>query len=120
MNILVNALDALEERDRDRPLETIAENPSTIKIQTKRVGTDRVAICIDDNGPGIPEKIRQQVFDPFFTTKPIGKGTGIGMSISYKIITEKHDGIIDCQPSVGGGTRFIIEIPCDLKRSYER
>ena len=120
MNILVNALDALEERDRDRSLEALNQNPSTIKIQTQRVGTDRVMICIADNGPGIPEEIRQQVFDPFFTTKPVGKGTGIGMSISYKIITEKHGGILSCQSSAGEGTRFIIEIPFDLQHSSER
>ncbi|MDJ1181658.1 CHASE3 domain-containing protein [Roseofilum casamattae] len=120
MNILANALDALEERDRDRSLEAIDQNPSTIKIQTQRVGSDRVMICIEDNGPGIPETIRQQIFDPFFTTKPIGKGTGLGMSISYKIITEKHDGTFHCQSSAAEGTRFIIDIPFDLKRSSER
>lgn len=117
MNILANALDALDERDRDRTLEAIKQNPSTIKLQTQRVGTNRVRICIGDNGPGIPETILQRVFDPFFTTKPIGKGTGIGMSISYKIITEKHGGTLHCQSPAGEGTQFFIEIPSDLKRS---
>lgn len=112
MNILANALDALEDRDRERPLEAIKQNPSTIKIQTQRIGANRVAICITDNGMGIPERIRQQIFDPFFTTKPIGKGTGIGMSISHQIITEKHGGTLHCQSSASGGAQFIIEIPC--------
>lgn len=112
MNILANALDALADRDRDRPLEAMKQNLSTIKIQTQRVGADRVAICIADNGPGIPEAIRQQIFDPFFTTKPAGKGTGIGMSISHQIITEKHGGTLHCQSSTGEGAQFIIEIPC--------
>ncbi|AFY40256.1 integral membrane sensor signal transduction histidine kinase [[Leptolyngbya] sp. PCC 7376] len=120
MNILVNALDALDERDHDRPIEVLEQNPSTIKIHTQRVGIDRVTIYIDDNGPGIPEAIRQQIFDPFFTTKPIGKGTGIGMSISYQIITEKHDGILYCQSLADGGSRFIIEMPCDLEHSSEK
>ncbi len=119
MNVLANALDALEERDRDRSSEAIKKNPSVIRIQTQRAGTDRVKVCIEDNGPGIPETIRQQIFDPFFTTKPVGEGTGLGMSISYKIITEKHDGTLQCQSSDGEGTRFIIEIPFDLKRSSE-
>ena len=120
MNILVNALDALDDRDLDRSVEAIKEDPSTIKIKTQRLGTDRVMISIDDNGPGIPEEIRQRIFDPFFTTKPIGKGTGIGMSISYQIITEKHEGILHCPPFDGEGTRFIIEIPWNLKRSSEK
>ncbi|MEM0979974.1 MAG: PAS domain S-box protein [Cyanobacteria bacterium P01_H01_bin.58] len=113
MNILANALDALAERDQDRPSEAIKQNPSTIKIQTQRIGANRVAICIADNGPGIPEAIRQQIFNPFFTTKPIGKGTGIGMSISHQIITEKHGGTLCCQSSAGEGAQFIIEIPCE-------
>ncbi|MEM1308139.1 MAG: PAS domain S-box protein [Cyanobacteria bacterium P01_H01_bin.153] len=112
MNILANALDALEERDCARPLEMIKQNPSTITIQTQRIGTDRVVIWIEDNGPGIPEAIRQQIFNPFFTTKPIGKGTGIGMSISYQIITEKHGGTLRYQSPAGEGARFVIEIPC--------
>ena len=115
MNILANALDALEESDLDRSLEEIEQNPSIIKIQTQQVEDDRVMICIEDNGPGIPEEIRHQVFDPFFTTKPAGKGTGIGMSISYKIITEKHNGTLRCQSSASEGTRFVIEIPLNLE-----
>jgi two-component system NtrC family sensor kinase len=111
MNILANALDAMEERDHDRPLEEIKQRPSAIRIQTRRVGTDQVTISIADNGPGIPEKTRQRIFDPFFTTKVVGKGTGIGMSISHQIITEKHGGHIQCRSELGQGAEFIIQIP---------
>ncbi len=111
MNILANALDALEDRDRDRSLAEIKQHPSTITIQTRRVGVEHVAIVIADNGPGIPEAVRQRIFDPFFTTKPVGKGTGIGMSISHQIITEKHGGQIQCLSELGQGTEFIIQIP---------
>ncbi len=74
MNILSNALDALEERKGD------LNSTPTIWIRTKMLGNDRVTIEIEDNGPGIEEKVRQQIFDPFFTTKPVGKGTGLGLS----------------------------------------
>ena len=70
-----------------------------------------VEIAIADNGAGIPEQIQQRIFDPFFTTKPVGKGTGLGMSISYQIITEKHGGKIKCFSMFGQGTEFVIQIP---------
>jgi signal transduction histidine kinase len=82
MNIVTNALDAMEERDRTRSLEAMTKLPSTIRISTKVIKSNRVMICIADNGPGIPAAVKQRIFDPFFTTKPVGKGTGMGMSIS--------------------------------------
>ncbi|MEM6436544.1 MAG: PAS domain S-box protein [Cyanobacteria bacterium P01_D01_bin.115] len=112
MNILANALDALDQRDRDRSLDAIKQHPSIIKVQTQRVGSDRVLIRIEDNGPGISEQLQQRIFDPFFTTKPVGKGTGIGMSISHQIITEKHGGTLQCFSVPGQGAQFVIEIPC--------
>ncbi|HEY9704623.1 MAG TPA: HAMP domain-containing sensor histidine kinase, partial [Allocoleopsis sp.] len=66
---------------------------------------------IIDNGPGMTETIRQRLFDPFFTTKPVGKGTGLGMSISYQIIVEKHSGKIECISEPGKGTTFKVKIP---------
>jgi signal transduction histidine kinase len=59
----------------------------------------------------MPQDIQQQIFNPFFTTKPIGKGTGMGMSISYQIITEKHKGKLECFSTPGEGTEFVIQIP---------
>jgi signal transduction histidine kinase len=112
MNIIVNALDAMEKRDGDRPSTAIAESPSTLTLSTKLVddGT-QVMIAIADNGPGIPDTILGKIFDPFFTTKPVGKGTGLGMSISHQIITVHHHGTLSCQSTDGGGTVFTIKIP---------
>ena len=112
MNILANAIDALDERDRTCTPEEIQQNPSTIRIATEADDAlDRVTIRIVDNGPGIPEEIQNRIFDPFFTTKAIGKGTGLGMSISYQIVTEKHQGSLECISQLGVGTEFAIEIP---------
>jgi PAS domain S-box-containing protein len=111
LNILTNAIDALEERDQDRSVAEMTQIPSTIRISTKLVQFDRVVICIADNALGIPVAVKQQIFDPFFTTKPVGKGTGMGMSISYQIITENHRGSLKCFSTPGRGAKFVIEIP---------
>lgn len=112
MNILVNAIDALEDRDRDRTLTQITAQPSQIWIKTQ-VTEDRSAIqvSIRDNGPGIPAHVQPRIFDPFFTTKPVGKGTGLGMSISYQVVVDKHDGQLTCHSTMGEGSEFVIEIP---------
>lgn len=73
-----------------------------------------VAIAIEDNGPGIPSRIQSRIFDPFFTTKPPGKGTGLGLPISYQIITEMHQGHLRCVSTAGVGTTFWVEIPVKL------
>jgi two-component system, NtrC family, sensor kinase len=117
MNLLVNAIDALEaqnEAQNEAQKFATANTPSTITISTELISTDRVAIRIADNGIGMPEEIRHRIFDPFFTTKPVGKGTGMGLSISYKIITENHRGSLVCQSTPGQGTEFVIEIPLSL------
>jgi signal transduction histidine kinase len=115
MNILVNAIDALEESNTKRTYQEIEANPNQITIRTAVIDAEWVEIVIADNGPGMPEEIRQHIFDPFFTTKPIGKGTGMGMSISYQIITEKHGGKLSCFSTLGKGTEFVIQIPVRLK-----
>ncbi|MBD2576580.1 PAS domain S-box protein [Oscillatoria sp. FACHB-1406] len=111
MNILVNAIDALEERDRRRTYPEIQQHPSRIQICTEAHRAGWVSIRIKDNGSGIPPAILERIFDPFFTTKDVGKGTGLGMSISYQIIVEKHKGKIRCLSEPGAGTEFAIEIP---------
>lgn len=108
MNILGNALDALDEQSLKT--EDSAWTPK-IRIRTHLVGNSQVSIHIYDNGPGIPESIREKIFDPFFTTKAVRKGTGLGMSISHGIITEKHHGSLICQPVAPQGTQFTITIP---------
>ncbi|MBD2094298.1 HAMP domain-containing protein [Trichocoleus sp. FACHB-591] len=115
MNILVNALDALEEANADRSYAERQAHPSQITIETALMDAKWVQVAISDNGPGIPEQIKQQIFDPFFTTKPVGKGTGMGMSISYQIITEKHQGHLRCFSTPGKGTKFVIQIPIRQK-----
>lgn len=116
MNILANAIDALEEHGA-----TVAQNASeglaaaawqpTIHIQTRRTGDDSVLISFRDNGPGIPESLGDRLFEPFFTTKPVGKGTGMGMAISYDIVNRKHQGYLTYTSTPGEGTEFTIEIP---------
>ena len=115
MNILSNAIDALEERDRDRTLDDMQKNPSTLRIQT-RVIANQIAIRITDNGPGMSEATKARLFDPFFTTKPVGKGTGLGLSISYQIITERHQGQLSCT-SHPRETTFTIEIPIQKNKA---
>ncbi|OKH54706.1 hypothetical protein NIES2101_05920 [Calothrix sp. HK-06] len=106
MNILVNAIDTLEEGIRNGQVKA-----PVITIRTSVINTWGVKITIADNGCGIPEEIKQRIFDPFFTTKPVGKGTGMGMSISYQIITDKHHGKLECFSVLGQGTEFCIQIP---------
>lgn len=102
MNLLSNAIDALEEQNA--PYQEI-------EIRTERVGDQAIAIHIIDNGAGMSEDVQAQIFNPFFTTKAIGKGTGLGLSISYQIIIEKHGGKLYCNSTVGMGTEFIINLP---------
>ncbi|MEM1171841.1 MAG: ATP-binding protein [Cyanobacteria bacterium P01_H01_bin.35] len=111
MNIIGNAIDAINEYNQQRTIEEIKKNASVIKIHAEIIAKDWLEIRIIDNGPGIPEEVQKKLFDPFFTTKPTGKGTGLGLSISYQIIVEKHSGNIICCSAIGEGTTFIIKIP---------
>jgi signal transduction histidine kinase len=119
MNILTNAIDALEERDEQRTQQEIQQSPSVIQICTEIISKNQIAIKIADNGLGIPEKIKQRIFDPFFTTKPIGKGTGMGMSISYQIVTQNHHGTLECISCPDQGTAFVIVIPLKQQISQD-
>lgn len=115
MNILSNAIDALEQ-PHPEPSQTDRETqPRQIQIRTELTPHDWIVIRIADNGPGITETVSNRLFDPFFTTKPVGKGTGLGLSISYQIITEKHQGRLWCNSYPGKGAEFVIEIPVQQK-----
>ncbi len=111
MNILANAIDAIEENSQFKTLEELKQNPNQITIETEVVEGHKIAIHIIDNGGGMNEETMKSLFQPFFTTKPPGKGTGIGLSISRQIVEEKHHGTLRCQSTLGSGTEFIIEIP---------
>ncbi len=113
MNILANAIDSLETSEREN-------KPRQITIHTSRVDEKWVKIAIADNGCGIPPSIQNQIFNPFFTTKPVGKGTGMGMAISYQIITEKHGGKLTFSSTVGTGTEFTIQIPIQQQAEKRR
>jgi GAF domain-containing protein len=105
MNLLSNAIDALE--------ETLTQTPHfrpKIYLRTEFI-QDNVRIEIEDNGPGINQAAQDKLFDPFFTTKPVGKGTGLGLAISYQIVTEKHQGKIQCTSQLDKGTTFSVQIP---------
>lgn len=114
MNLLCNAIDALEDGMREWELSG-KDNDSfpcpKIWISTSMVNSNSIAIRIADNGPGIPPQVKARLFDAFFTTKPVGRGTGLGLSIGYHIIVEKHKGAIWCESEVGKGTEFCIQIP---------
>ena len=116
MNLLTNAIDALES-SAVWDTETVAESDlshgehkPTIKICTAVTAANQVKISIADNGPGIPLEIQNKLFDPFFTTKEAGKGTGMGLSICYQIV-QKHQGKIDVYSEPGQGTEFAIALP---------
>lgn len=119
MNILTNAIDALEERDTKRSPTELSQHPSQITIRTEAVA-NQVVIRIADNALGMPEEVQKRLFDPFFTTKAVGKGTGLGMSISYQIVTEKHGGSLTCISELGQGTEFVIQIPQPASLSLAR
>jgi len=106
MNILTNAIDALE----DMMKQELGDFIPTIKISTEVLDGNQVMIKITDNGPGMTEEVKKKLFDPFFTTKSIGKGTGLGMAISYQII-EKHGGKLWYESEPGKGAEFLIQIP---------
>ncbi|MGB3405063.1 MAG: hybrid sensor histidine kinase/response regulator [Microcoleaceae cyanobacterium] len=110
MNLVSNAIDALEQR---RISQCDRQNPPSLKLQTKLLSQEKpgVAVLISDNGSGMNETVQKQIFEPFFTTKEPGKGTGLGMSISHQIIVEQHQGELKCISTPRQGTMFAIEIP---------
>jgi len=114
MNIISNAIDALQENINQSSLPSNPEiyiNTEIIDLINENTPQKMVMIQIADNGPGIPPEIQQRLFDPFFTTKPIGTGTGLGLSISYAIVVDKHGGQLTCSSLPGKRTEFTIKIP---------
>jgi signal transduction histidine kinase len=111
MNILSNAIDAIDDNNKERSPEDIKNHPNRIRIRTEVSDNENAIVRIIDNGPGMTEEVCYHLFEPFFTTKPVGQGTGLGLSISYKIVVEKHHGQLQCFSSPGQGAEFVISIP---------
>jgi signal transduction histidine kinase len=115
MNLLTNAIDALEERDRTLTPTQLAANPSQILIRTSLINPaqskPQIQIAVIDNAQGMSPEVTAKIFDPFYTTKEIGKGTGLGLAISYQIVIDRHQGTLECHSQVGQGTEFVITIP---------
>ncbi|MEH2065068.1 MAG: ATP-binding sensor histidine kinase [Nostoc sp.] len=109
MNLLANAIDALEESNTERSFVEIKANPNCITITTS-VENNLVKITIADNGKGMSESVKEKIFDHLFTTKAVGKGTGLGLAIARQIVEETHGGKLIFNSILGEGTEFIIEI----------
>ncbi|MBS1607470.1 MAG: GHKL domain-containing protein [Bacteroidetes bacterium] len=107
LNLINNAFYAVSEKKEQNP--GISYEP-TVSIKTKKTG-NRVEITVKDNGNGIPQNIIDKIFQPFFTTKPTGQGTGLGLSLSYDIVTKGHNGELKVQSKEGEGAGFIISLP---------
>jgi C4-dicarboxylate-specific signal transduction histidine kinase len=99
LNLLGNAFDAVKGQD-----------PAAVTVATRR-HDEAVEITVSDNGPGIPPEIRERIFEPFFTTKAAGEGTGLGLSLSYDIVTKGHGGSMTVGDALGGGACFVLTLP---------
>ncbi|MFO8039150.1 MAG: MASE1 domain-containing protein [Sodalinema sp.] len=113
LNLLNNAIDALESHGDSPGSYGLRQDPKII-LKTEARGQNTILIEIKDNGAGMSQSIRHRIFDPFFSTKPVGSGTGLGLSMSYQIIVEKHQGKLYCHSELGQGTTFTIELPLSL------
>jgi len=116
MNLLANAIDALQEFHESLPPDECVRAKGKITITTQIVDSTWVYVSIRDNGFGIPVNLQSKVFDPFFTTKPVGKGTGLGLSISYQVV-ERHGGTLECFSLPDQGAEFLIKIPIRQEHS---
>ncbi|WP_413167340.1 ATP-binding protein [Capilliphycus salinus ALCB114379] len=119
MNIIANGIDALEDAQTHISYVMQPPRPAQITIETEQINSEEIQVRIADNGLGIPPEIKHKIFDPFFTTKKIGKGTGIGLAISYKII-ENHQGKIEVVSEYGKGVEFIITLPILSQKLAQR
>lgn len=112
MNLLANAIDALEESNVGRHYIEIEANPNQVLIQTSLIENKKhILIRIKDNGVGMSPDVQKKIFDHLFTTKPVGQGTGLGLSIARQIVVEKHGGTLEVNSAPGQGSEFIIKLP---------
>ncbi len=112
MNILANAIDALEDSNIGRSFTDIEVKPNQITVKTELSNDSQfVNICIQDNGIGMRNDVKQKIFEHLYTTKAVGKGTGLGLAIAHQIVVEKHRGAITVNSTLGEGTEFVITLP---------
>jgi predicted ATPase/signal transduction histidine kinase len=112
MNVLANAIDALEESNKGLGFSEIKARPNQITVQTVlSESQNQVLIRIKDNGVGMSNEVKENIFNHLFTTKSVGQGTGLGLSIAYQIVVEKHRGTLTVNSSLGQGSEFVICIP---------
>jgi len=88
-----------------------ADYEPTVWVSTCQA-EEQIQIRVRDNGTGIPEAVKAKIFQPFFTTKPTGEGTGLGLSLSYDIVTKGHGGTMEVETKEGEGTTFLVKLPC--------
>ncbi|AFY36710.1 PAS/PAC sensor signal transduction histidine kinase [[Leptolyngbya] sp. PCC 7376] len=111
MNLLANAIDALEESNEGKGFAELESQPNRLTVSTRfSSAQDSVTIKIQDNGIGIPKDIQNQIFNNSFTTKDVGKGTGLGLAIARQIIVDKHGGTLTFNSSSEQGTEFVIKV----------
>lgn len=110
LQIITNAIDALEAAIQNPQWLAHHQQPA-IEIYTEQLNAEQVQIRIIDNGMGMTETEQSRMFDPFFTTKPIGKGTGMGLAMSYQIVTQQHHGSLKCQSAPLHGAELLINLP---------
>ncbi|MEM6785783.1 MAG: ATP-binding protein, partial [Bacteroidota bacterium] len=106
LNLLGNAFDALTEAATPEACVTV-----TTRRDDSRANDSHIEVRVSDNGPGVPDGLQAKVFEPFFTTKPTGQGIGLGLSLSYDIVTQGHGGTLDVEPTPGGGATFVLTLP---------
>jgi signal transduction histidine kinase len=106
LNLINNAFQAVE----TLPETSLPKYQPIVKIATQYIDS-HIVIKVQDNGSGMSEAVKAKIFQPFFTTKPSGEGTGLGLSLSYDIITKGHGGTIDVESTEGVGTTFTVKLP---------
>jgi signal transduction histidine kinase len=110
MNLLANAIDAVEESNQGRSFAQIKANPNQITVKTQ-LSESQAVIRIQDNGIGITDAVKPKIFEYLFTTKGVGLGTGLGLAIARQIVVQKHSGTLEVNSNLGEGTEFVISIP---------
>ncbi|GAB3221543.1 tetratricopeptide repeat-containing sensor histidine kinase [Spirosoma arcticum] len=107
LNLYNNAFYAVQQKQKTAPLDY----RPTVTVTSAQVN-GRTEIRVSDNGTGIPDAVKAKIFQPFFTTKPTGEGTGLGLSLSYDIVTKGHGGSLTVESQAGEGTAFVVRLPC--------